>query len=302
MKRFFILLTCAATLNACDLDSDSVDQDTVYQEIGEVIFLGALSQFYYNIDPFDVAFRLNTLIIEAQNAGESLDEINNSEFKTQLLGTSTTITKEGGSYTLKLATVDPDNTRSGTVVIATGDATLSEGNSWALSFPESDIYTVSIEGIISTITASQYTITAEADNQWNVYLSGFVSKTPDDGTSGNTAGSNWTGTMTVVQVDNPGDQTINGVSTSSYTVNISNSSNVTTAYFLDPITVRTPTPLTIYTPSCGEIISNGSLIVSLVETDDILDFASGSWTTESGSCTPTTSLTYHGVEIPISVW
>lgn len=83
--------------------------------------------------------------------------------------------------------------------------------------------------------------------------------------------------MTIVQVDNPGDQTLNGISTSSYTVEISNTTKVTTAYFLDAITVRTLTPLTYYSPKCKQMITNGSMSIHLAESEDLLDFAYAKW-------------------------
>ena len=98
--------------------------------------------------------------------------------------------------------------------------------------------------------------------------------------------------MTIVQVDNPGDQTLNGISTSSYTVEISNTTKVTTAYFLDAITVRTLTPLTYYSPKC--------MSIHLAESEDLLDFAYAKWTPGTEDCKPTIALDYHGVDIPVS--
>lgn len=106
--------------------------------------------------------------------------------------------------------------------------------------------------------------------------------------------------MTIVQVDNPGDQTLNGISTSSYTVEISNTTKVTTAYFLDAITVRTLTPLTYYSPKCKQMITNGSMSIHLAESKDLLDFAYAKWTPGTEDCKPTIALDYHGVDIPVS--
>lgn len=79
-----------------------------------MFYLGTLNQLAYNLDPFDMAFRLNTLITTAQEKGESLDDLNNNPLKTKLLG-ATIITKDGPVYTLNLATVAPDDIRSGTI-------------------------------------------------------------------------------------------------------------------------------------------------------------------------------------------
>ena len=302
MKKFFLLLACVATLSACNTDTGGEDpQITRYKQIGALLYLGTLNQLAYNLDPFDLAFRLNTLIIETQNAGGSLDDLNNSPLKTKLFG-ATIISKDGPVYTLNLATVGPDDDiRSGTIRINTADATLSDGHTWTLFLSKDDPYTVSIEGFLASVGASDYSITSEAENKWKVYLNGLVCKTKSEsGSSGNVDGSNWSGNMTIVQVDNPGDQTLNGISTSSYTVDISNTTKVTTAYFLNEVTVRTLTPLTYYSPKCKNLITNGSMSVHLADSDDLLDFAYAKWTPGTEDCEPTIALDFHGVDIPVN--
>ena len=214
MKKIFLLLACVATLSACNTNTGGEDPlITRYKQIGALFYLGTLNQLAYNLDPFDMAFRLNTLITETQNEGGSLDDLNSSALKTRLFG-ATTITKEGPVYTLNLATVAPDDIRSGTIRINTADGTLKDGHTWTLSLPKDEPYMVSIEGYLASVGAADYSITAEAENKWKVYLNGLVCKTKSEsGTSGNTEGSNWSGNMTIVQVDNPGDQTLNGIST-----------------------------------------------------------------------------------------
>lgn len=113
MKKIFLLLACVATLSACNTNTGGEDPlITRYKQIGALFYLGTLNQLAYNLDPFDMAFRLNTLITETQNEGGSLDDLNSSALKTRLFG-ATTITKEGPVYTLSLATVAPDDIRSG---------------------------------------------------------------------------------------------------------------------------------------------------------------------------------------------
>ena len=275
MKKIFLLLACVATLSACNTNTGGEDPlITRYKQIGALFYLGTLNQLAYNLDPFDMAFRLNTLITETQNEGGSLDDLNSSALKTRLFG-ATTITKEGPVYTLNLATVAPDDIRSGTIRINTADGTLKDGHTWTLSLPKDEPYMVSIDGLVCKTKS-------------------------ESGTSGNTEGSNWSGNMTIVQVDNPGDQTLNGISTSSYTVEISNTTKVTTAYFLDAITVRTLTPLTYYSPKCKQMITNGSMSIHLAESEDLLDFAYAKWTPGTEDCKPTIALDYHGVDIPVS--
>mgnify|MGYP000426348033 CR=1 FL=1 len=238
MKKIFLLLACVATLSACNTNTGGEDPlITRYKQIGALFYLGTLNQLAYNLDPFDMAFRLNTLITETQNEGGSLDDLNSSALKTRLFG-ATTITKEGPVYTLNLATVAPDDIRSGTIRINTADGTLKDGHTWTLSLPKDEPYMVSIEGYLASVGAADYSITAEAENKWKVYLNGLVCKTKSEsGTSGNTEGSNWSGNMTIVQVDNPGDQTLNGISTSSYTVEISNTTKVRAAAVVPTIKI-----------------------------------------------------------------
>ena len=95
MKKIFLLLACVATLSACNTNTGGEDPlITRYKQIGALFYLGTLNQLAYNLDPFDMAFRLNTLITETQNEGGSLDDLNSSALKTRLFG-ATTITKEG---------------------------------------------------------------------------------------------------------------------------------------------------------------------------------------------------------------
>ena len=138
MKKIFLLLACVATLSACNTNTGGEDPlITRYKQIGALFYLGTLNQLAYNLDPFDMAFRLNTLITETQNEGGSLDDLNSSALKTRLFG-ATTITKEGPVYTLNLATVAPDDIRSGTIRINTADGTLKDGHTWTLSLPKDE--------------------------------------------------------------------------------------------------------------------------------------------------------------------
>ena len=161
MKKIFLLLACVATLSACNTNTGGEDPlITRYKQIGALFYLGTLNQLAYNLDPFDMAFRLNTLITETQNEGGSLDDLNSSALKTRLFG-ATTITKEGPVYTLNLATVAPDDIRSGTIRINTADGTLKDGHTWTLSLPKDEPYMVSIEGYLASVGAADYSITAE---------------------------------------------------------------------------------------------------------------------------------------------
>ena len=81
----------------------------------------------------------------------------------------------------------------------------------------------------------------------------------------------------------------------------------------EKVTVSTPTPIVIYSPTCGQTILEGSLSIRLSESEDFLDYTSVTWTpnTDSDSdpdsdkasdnkkCSPTISMTCHGYDIPI---
>lgn len=329
MKKFFLLLAGAAMLLSSCESSNKTTGDAwkqYYYEVGTVLFMSVTTQIEYNLDPFEIAFRLNTLmtetLLEAEKNGDpnpiaTAEAMNNCAAKSKLFGNATISDQGNNVYRIDnigLMTSTSNNTlRSGTIEILTGNGTpMAPGNVWYINLGENDPYTISIDGTLISIHASSYQIKTLQDNKWELALSNYVAKiSSDSDTQYNSEGSDWTGIMTITQKSNLGDQSLTGVNTSSYELSISNTNSVTPSMIAEKVTVTTPSPILIYSPSCGKTILEGSLSIRLAESDDFLDYASAEWIpntddsesdTESGSdkCTSTISLSCHGYDIPIS--
>lgn len=330
MKKFFLLLAGSALmLSSCESSNRTTDDAwrQYYYEVGTVLFLSVTSQIEYNLDPFEIAFRLNTLmtetLLEAEKNGDpnpiiTAEAMNNCAAKTRLFGKATIVDKGNNVYRIEnigLMTSTSNSTlRSGTIEILTGNGTpMAPNNMWYVNLSENDPYTISIDGTLISIHASSYQIKTLQDNKWELALSKYVAKISTDGDiQYNTEGSDWTGIMTITQKDNLGDQSLTGINSSSYELNISHTNSVTPSMIAEKVTVTTPRPILIYSPACGKTILDGSLSIRLSESEDFLDYTSVVWTpnTDSGSdsdtegdnkkCTATISMTCHGYDIPIS--
>lgn len=335
MKKFFLWLAGSAMLfSSCESSQPSINDawQEYYYEIGTVLFMSVSSQIEYNLDPFEIAFRLNTLmtetLLEAENNGDpnaviTAEAMNNCPAKSKLFGNATIVDKGNNIYgidNIGLMTSNNNILRSGTIEISTGNGRpLAVGNSWYILLPETNPYTVSIDGTLIAIHSASYQIRPTEENKWEVSLGEYVAKVNNDGdTQYNSEGSNWTGVMTITQVNNPGDQSIDGITSSSYKLEISRTSNVTPSLIAEKVTVNTTSPIVIYTPQCGKTITEGGLVVRLAESQDLLDYTSVTWTpnttssdsgndTSTGStgsdnkqCTSSIQMTCHGYDIPIS--
>ena len=280
-----------------------------YYEVGTVLFMSVTSQIEYNLDPFEIAFRLNSLmtetLLEAEQNGDpnpviTAEAMNNCAVKSKLFGNATIVDRGNNIYKIDnigLMTSPSDNN-----TLRSGNIEINTGNGGPMT-PEN-----------VSIHAFSYQIKTVQENKWNVSLSNYVAKISTDGDiQYNTEGSDWTGTMTITQKDNPGDQSWTGITSSSYELAISNTNSVTPSMIAEKVTVSTPTPIVIYSPTCGQTILEGSLSIRLSESEDFLDYTSVTWTpnTDSDSdpdsdkasdnkkCSPTISMTCHGYDIPI---
>lgn len=331
MKKFFLLLAGSALmLSSCESSNRTTDDAwrQYYYEVGTVLFLSVTSQIEYNLDPFEIAFRLNTLmtetLLEAEKNGDpnpviTAEAMNQCSAKSRLFGNATIVDKGNNIYGFNniglMTTVNNSTLRSGTIEINTGNRPMSEGNNWFVYLGDNDPYTISLDGTLISIKSGSYQIRTVQENQWEVSLSNYVAKISSEGeTQYNSEGSDWSGIMTITQVDNPGDQSLTGISSSSYKLEISRTSNVLPSMIAEKVTVNTPTPVLIYSPLCGQSITEGSLVIRLAESDDILDYASVTWTpntssdvegetgteSENKKCASDISMTCHGYDIPIS--
>ena len=265
MKKFFLLLASVAMLlSSCESSNKTTGDawEQYYYEVGTVLFMSVTSQIEYNLDPFEIAFRLNSLmtetLLEAEQNGDpnpviTAEAMNNCAVKSKLFGNATIVDRDNNTL------------RSGNIEINTGNGgPMTPENVWYVNLGENDPYTISINGYVVSIHAFSYQIKTVQENKWNVSLSNYVAKISTDGDiQYNTEGSDWTGTMTITQKDNPGDQSWTGITSSSYELAISNTNSVTPSMIAEKVTVSTPTPIVIYSPTCGQTILEGSLSIRL---------------------------------------
>lgn len=186
-----------------------------YYEVGTVLFMSVTSQIEYNLDPFEIAFRLNSLmtetLLEAEQNGDpnpviTAEAMNNCAVKSKLFGNATIVDRGNNIYKIDnigLMTSPSDNNtlRSGNIEINTGNGgPMTPENVWYVNLGENDPYTISINGYVVSIHAFSYQIKTVQENKWNVSLSNYVAKISTDGDiQYNTEGSDWTGTMTITQ-------------------------------------------------------------------------------------------------------
>lgn len=330
MKKFFLLLAGSAMLfSSCESSQPTTDEawQQYYYGVGTVLFMSVSSQIEYNLDPFEIAFRLNTLmtetLLEAEKNGDpnpviTAEAMNNCSAKSKLFGNATIVDKGNNIYGIdNIGSMNSNNKilRSGNIEIRTGNGSpMTVGNTWYVFLNEDNPYTISMDGTLISIKASSYQISSTKENEWQVSLGEYVAKINSEGeTQYNSEGSNWSGIMTITQVNNPGDQSINGITNSSYKLDISQTIGVTPSMIAEKVTVNTPSPIVIYSPQCGQTITEGSLVIRLSESEDLLDFTSVTWTpntsadtdndsdTNNGNkCTSSIKMTCHGYDIPIS--
>lgn len=335
MKKFFLLLAGSAMLfSSCESSLQTTDDawKQYYYEVGTVLLMSVTTQIEYNLNPFELAFRLNTLmtetLLEAEKNGDpnpviTAEAMNKCAAKSKLFGSATIVDKGNHIYgfdNIGLMSTNDNILRSGNIEIYTGSngGPMAVNNNWSVYLSETNPYTISLDGTLISIKASSYYIRTVKDNEWDISLGEYVAKINSDGdTQYNADGSNWTGVMTITQVDNPGDQSLTGISTSSYKLTIKDTPSVLPSMIAEKVTVNTPTPILIYSPQCGQTITEGNLVIRLSESQDLLDYTSVTWTpntssstdtdntteaTSSGNnkkCSSTIKMTCHGYDIPV---
>lgn len=333
MKKIFLLLTSVAILfSSCESSLPNTEDSwkQYYYEVGTVLLMSVTTQIEYNLNPFEIAFRLNTLmtetLLEAEKNGDlnpviTAEAMNKCAAKSKLFGNATIVDKGNHIYgfdNIGLMVSEDNILRSGNIEIYTGNngGPLAVNNNWSVILGENNPYTISLDGTLISIKASSYFIRPTKENEWDISLGEYVAKINSTGeTQYNSEGSNWTGVMTITQVDNIGDQSLNGISTSSYKLTIKDTPSVLTSMIAEKVTVNTHSPIVIYSPQCGQTITEGNLVIRLSKSQDLLDYTSVTWTpntddssndestTESTSenkkCSSTIKMTCHGYDIPI---
>ncbi len=290
---------CAIALSACQLTNEAPTSEEWSKAQAELMHAAGTSQIIVNMDPFNVAFRLNTLLTEVALQGAA--DVNDpmlSSIRSNLFGSGTTLSyDEAGIYTINYAgaSAEYDNIREGNVVIDTQAGTLAEGKTWSISTPDvtsngtiledgsegfSEGYDVSIQGVLTTIKTSVYTIQAltTEQNAWRANLANFES------TNGSFT-SDWSGEFTITQDLFPGDQSYTSTSTSTYTLDFASTDQVVTMY--GPDVMRMTGSDIQFDPACPQftIVGNGRMTTSFTgEGADMFDITTSIWSDENDNC------------------
>lgn len=145
MKKLLLLMAgCAALFSSClkGYEGTSAPSTLPYYSL----YINTMNQSVFSLDPFDVAFRLNTLIVEGNGDYEAAPQgVRDTLFAP---GTILSYNETDGRYTLQYNGRAPhmknDYTRMGDLIIKTnGYATLTEpGARWNIEFPSETKYRI----------------------------------------------------------------------------------------------------------------------------------------------------------------
>ena len=299
-SKLLVLAGCIAIFSSC-LKNDYFERTQT--AMGHNIYVAVRKQNVMTLDPFNVAFRLNTLIVEGNgDPNQAPDSI-----KKLLCTAETTIAfdEANGVYTL-VYTGSPtegdsdkkDFVRKGTVKIKTnGYPTLNTpAAQWELDFSTSPTYSIFSSGDEIKLTANSYTINNTGDNNWSVYASSFISSVPataSDGTSFEYE-SNWNGSFKITQ--STGTQKLSDIQNAIFSINSTNSGK-TMYYPIDEMTASTPTPFQ-YNPQCSTIVpvGNGKMIIFLTDDPNLENYTEAELLggSEINVCNPKTRISYGG--------
>lgn len=299
-SKLLVLAGCIATLSSC-LKNDYYERTQT--AMGYNIYVSVRKQNVMTMDPFNVAFRLNTLIEEGNgDPNQAPDSIKNL-----LCTAETTITFDevSGIYTLTYTgsptagdSDDKDFIRKGTICIKTnGYPTLGTPSAqWEIDFNTAPTYSIFSNGDEIKLTASSYTISNTGDNNWTAYVSRFISSVPSVSEDGTTYDykSNWDGSYQFTQ--SSGTQKLADVQNAIFTINSTNSG--TTMYYPnDNMTVSTPTPFR-YNPQCSTVIpvGDGKMIIFLSNDPNLENYTEAQLLggSETNVCNPKTQISYGG--------
>lgn len=300
MNKLLLLAGCMAIFSSC-LKNDYFERTQT--AMGYNIYVSVRKQNVMTMDPFNVAFRLNTLIEEGNgDPNQAPDSI-----KRLLCTAETTIAfdEATGTYTLTYTgsptegdTDNKDFIRKGTICIKTnGYTTLgSPSAQWEIDFNTAPTYSIFSNGDEIKLTASSYTINNTGDNSWSVYVSQFVSSVPSTSSDGTTVDykSNWNGSYQISQ--SAGTQKLSDIQNTIFTINSSN--NGTTMYYpIDDMTASTPTPFK-YNPLCSIFVpvGDGRMIIFLSNDANLENYTEAQLLggSETHVCNPKTQISYDG--------
>ncbi len=299
MKKFVLLLAGGLWLfSSCSLNNNNNDDDPDARRelIAYLMHTSNINQIILCLDPFNLAFRLNTLMTESEAYGGDVNHADLAQIRNDLFGTTTIAADNTGAYTLTLQGQGQyDYLRSGSITIQTNGSTLSNGNNWTISIPESSKYSISNSGSIIALQVKEYTITSVEDNKWEIQIQELVSSKAGSSSDGNlenddeesTDKSNWSGKITITQ--KTGDQTFASIKETTYAMDVASAHQITTMYTADTMSVQTTKSLT-FNPDCklGEhIVGNGVMSSAFTNSGaNPLDITLSTWKGEGNECDP----------------
>lgn len=298
MKKLFLLLGCIAAFSSC-LKNDKWESDVV--DNGVAIYVNVLMQNQLALDPFNIAFRLNSLIVEGNGDYTAASE----KIKETLLGRDVKIAYDeiSGIYTVTFDKSKTEFTRSGSVQIKTnGFATLGESMAqWQVNLPSVTPYTVADETESATINpGASYSIQNTGNNAWRVSMQTFVASLGNqdfDGTVVEMA-SKWTGYYLVEQLS--GTQKYEDISKSVYSVatDIANSTMTSLPFDVDRLSVRSIDNPLKFNPGCSLWlpVGSGKMVIMFTEDDTFQNLTDVEVLgTDNKTCRPVTRVKYRGL-------
>lgn len=290
------MLSALVVFTSCSLkhDAGSNSAENRRKVIATSMHNATMGQMQVNTDPFNIAFRLNTLMVESEPYGWDVNHAALAAMRQNLLGAQTTITVNADVYTLSLQGQGKyDYIHTGVLVIHTNGAPLSNGNAWILDIPETANYRFSLSGTTVGLHADNYVITSAGDNKWEIQIGKLVANRPE--TEYSAAKSNWSGKITVTQ-DQFDNQGLEAVSKSTYSMDIESHRQITTMYVTDTMSVKTLEPLQ-FNPECaqGQVVGAGQLQTAFTFSwSGPLDFTLSEWKGEGVKCDPEIEVQYYG--------
>lgn len=265
---------------------------------GVILHNSAVSQSLTALDPFNIAFRLNALLV----AGNG--DVNNAptEVKDELFGRSTEIkcTYEHGEYKYQIRFYGmagtKDLVRAGKVEIVSIALYLTDPQAtWKVSIPKEEAYALQLKytGNNSSVTqvdisAAFYLIQNVGENTWKADMMSFNSAPKN---TSQQFQADWTASYTIKQES--GDQSLKGISSSNYAVDI-DVQGATSMFLRNKIIVKTTTPLQFSAtcPAMNTIVGNGTMEVAFSENPESKSVSQ--WLGDDSDCKTKVRITYDG--------
>ena len=268
MKQFLLLAGLVIfAFSSCNKD-DFQEQSKVQQ--GKEMWKMVSKQNRLVLDPFNVAFRLNTYLVEKNKVDVDQDYL--GKITDTLFGFSkkATLTQDGtkwkieypGNYIISGSNGELiDSRRTGVISIETGGKYLGDENSaWTVTVEGSGYTTYTWvygrENMVYDVNWNSYSIACTGVNQWDVEVNGFKSRYYGDETA------DWTMTYYIVQ-NGAGDQSFESIKTATYSISNDVNNRVLTMYSPIEYNFRINTPI-VYNAKCGYLRKTSGGVVTLL--------------------------------------